>query len=156
MIIDDDAEAAFDWDWYAVDEEGCIGHFTSAGMRELPRSVKRDREVVDLIRSYFFEQAPVIGSWSVRAKAEWDCGGWEYQGREVYLTQFAKMASKGLFSFDTETHTNAGRYFLVAIPIRILRVTDLPADVRQLVLQTRAPLRFLDCPYIDSLKTVWW
>jgi hypothetical protein len=156
MIIDEEAEAAIDWDWYAVDEEGHVGHFTSAGMRKLPRSVKRDQEVTDRIRCYFFQQAPVIGSWSVRAEAEVDCGGWARQGSERYLQDFAHMASKGLFSFDTETRTEKGRYFLVAIPERILRVTELPADIGHLVLQTHAPLRFLDCAYIDSRETEAW
>jgi len=157
MLIDTEEEFTTDWDWYAVDQDGCIGHFTSAGFRALPKSVKRDRERTNNTRSYFFEQAPVMGDWSVRAKAEIDCGGWPRQGKERYIKDFALMASKGLFSFDTElTSTEKGRYFLVAIPEQPLRVDDLPAEIKVAVLEVRAPLRFIDTPYIGGSETTAW
>ena len=40
VIIDDVEEFTRDWDWYAVDQGGYLGHFTSAGMRALPKSIK--------------------------------------------------------------------------------------------------------------------
>jgi hypothetical protein len=59
VIIDEQEEFTRDWDWYAVDQDGHIGHFTSAGMRVLPKSVKQDRETTEIVARYFFEQAPV-------------------------------------------------------------------------------------------------
>ena len=64
-----------DWDWYTMDHDGYLGHFTSAGMRALPRSVKNDLDAAELIVRYFFEQAPARGGWSLRAEAEEDCEG---------------------------------------------------------------------------------
>jgi hypothetical protein len=37
-------EVTRDWDWFAVDASGAVGHFTTAGMRKLPSSVKADNE----------------------------------------------------------------------------------------------------------------
>ena len=70
VIIDEQEEFTRDWDWYAVDQDGRVGHFTSAGMRVLPKSVKQDRETTELIARYFFEQAPVVGKWAVRAEGD--------------------------------------------------------------------------------------
>ena len=156
-MIDEQEEFTRDWDWYAVDQDEHIGHFTSAGMRVLPRSVKQDRETTEIIARYFFEQAPVVGKWSVRAEAEADCGGWKKQGFERYIRDFALMASKGVFSYDTDLiRTEEGRYYLVAIPERILLINDLPSDVRKLISRIRAPLRFVDRPYIHEPTTADW
>jgi hypothetical protein len=157
MIIDTEEEFTRDWDWYAVDQNGCIGHFTSAGFRALPKSVKQDRERTKKIGYYFFEEAPVISEWSVRAHAEVDCGGWAKPGKDRYVRDFVQMASKGLFSFDTElTRSANGRYFLVAIPEQPLRVDDLPAEIKVAVMEVRAPLRFIDTPYIGGSETTAW
>ena len=61
VIIDKEQEFSRDWDWYALDQDERIGHFTSAGLRALPNSVKKDREATEMIARYFFEQAPVDG-----------------------------------------------------------------------------------------------
>jgi hypothetical protein len=157
VIIDEQEEFTRDWDWYAIDQDGHIGHFTSAGMRALPMSVKRDREATEMIERYFFEQAPVIGTWSVRAEAEADCGGWEKQGFDRYIKDFALMASKGLFSFDTELiRSEKGRYYLVAVPDHMLVVNDLPIEIGRLVSRIGAPFRFIDCPYIAEPTTLAW
>jgi hypothetical protein len=157
VIIDEQEEFTRDWDWYAVDQDGHIGHFTSAGMRLLPKSVKQDRETTEAIARYFFEQAPVVGKWAVRPEAEADCGGWKKQGFERYIRDFALMASKGLFSFDTDLiRTEKGRYYLVAVPERILLVNDLPLDIGELVSRICVPLHFIECNYIHEPTTAAW
>ena len=157
VIIEDAEEFTRDWDWYAVDQDGYLGHFTTAGMRNLPKSVKEDRQATELIAQYFFEQAPTTGAWSVRAEAEKDCGGWENQGFERYVKDFALMASKGLFSFDTDlVHGAQGRYYLVAIPAKPLRIGDIPAQIRAIVSRTAAPLRLTNSSYIAGQTTESW
>lgn len=157
VIIRDEEEFTRDWDWYAVDQDGHIGHFTSAGTRTLPKSVKNDREATETIARYFFEQAPIIGGWSVRAEAEMDCGGWVKQGFERYVRDFALMATKGLFSFNTDLiHGDEGRYYLVAIPERPLHINDLPPNIRALVSCTAALLRLSSCPHIAGRTTDQW
>ena len=155
MIIGYSEEFTRDWDWYAVDQDGYVGHFTSAAMRTLPKSVKKDREAIELVAKYFFEQAPVRGDWSLLAEAEKDCGGWEKQGLDRYVRDFALMASKGLFSFDTELH-GEGRYYLVAIPARPLRVGDLPGNIKEILSHTIASVRLKNCAYIHGATTESW
>ena len=58
VIIDDAEEFTRGWDWYAVRQDGYLGHFTGARMRTLPKSVKNDREAAELVARYFFEKAP--------------------------------------------------------------------------------------------------
>jgi hypothetical protein len=127
VIIDGQEEFTRDWDWYAVDQDGHVGHFTSAGVRVLPKSVRQDRETTETIARYFFEQAPVVGKWSVGPEAEAECGGWQKQGFERYIRDFALMSSNGLFSFNSDlSRTEKGRYYLVAIPERPLLLNNLP------------------------------
>ena len=158
MIIDVQEEFTRDWDWYAVDQDGRIGHFTSAGLRVLPKSVKQDRETTELIARYFFEQAPVVGKWAVRPEAEADCGGWKKQGFDRFIRDFALMASKGLFSFDTDPlfRTEKGRYYLVAVPERIVLVNELPQEIGKRLSRICVPLRFTECPYIQESTTAAW
>jgi hypothetical protein len=156
VIIEYSEEFTRDWDWYAVDQDGYVGHFTSAGMRTLPKSVKSDREATQLVAKYFFEQAPVRGDWSLRAGVEKDCGGWEKQGFDRYVRDFALMATKGLFSFNTELIHGEGRYYLVAIPARRLRVDDLPINIKEILLHTIASLRLENCAYINGPTTESW
>ena len=158
VIIDEQEEFTRDWDWYAVDQDGRIGHFTSAGMRVLPKSVRQDRETTELIARYFFEQVPVVGKWAVRPEAEGDCGGWKRHGFERFIRDFALMASKGLFSFDTDPlfRTEKGRYYLVAVPQRVLLLNELPQDIGRLLSRIRVPLRFTECPYIQESTTAGW
>jgi hypothetical protein len=138
-----------------VDQDGQVGHFTSAGMRTLPKSVKKDRDATELIAKYFFEQAPVTGKWSPGAGVEKDCGGWEKQGLERYVRDFALMATKGLFSFDAELR-GEGRYYLVAIPAHPLRVDDLPGNIKEILSRTTVSLPLKDCAYINGATTESW
>ena len=157
MIVDQQEEFTRDWDWYALDQDGHLGHFTTAGLRALPISVKQDREAAESLTEYFFRVAPVQGNFSVRPEAETDCGGWKKQGRERYLRDFVFMASKGLFSFDTEVnHGDNTRYFLVVAPKRPLRLSELPSTIQLVVSRTFAQLRLVDSTYIASRETESW
>ncbi len=150
-------EFTIDWNWFAVDQSGRVGHFTSAGMRQLPSSVRENKADAESLQQHFFERAPEVGSWNLRKEAEVDCGGWKRQGLERYVRDFALMARKGLYSYDTSPlRAGDGRYFLVALPERHILITDLPLEVRQIVSRTQADLNFTDCPYIDSATTYSW
>jgi hypothetical protein len=53
------------------------------------------------------------------------------------------MATKELFSFDTDLIHGEGRYYLVAIPERPLHVDDLPLNIKEMLSHTTASLRAL-------------
>jgi hypothetical protein len=156
-IIAPDDEFTRDWDWFAVDPAGCIGHFTTAGMRPLPASVKLDKEAASQLIDYFFTSACKSIPYSVRPDAERDCGGWrDDAARSWYLKDFTLMASTGLFSYNANVSGSKDHYFLVAIPSEPLRVEQLPEPVRDLVSRTKSPIIFADAPYIQEVHTHTW
>jgi hypothetical protein len=157
QAIDAIEEADRDWDWFAVDPEGKLGHFTTAGMRVLPKTVKQDKEAALRLIDYFFEEAPKSVAYTVRAEAERDAGGWgDDSARSRYLKDFVRMASAGLFSYDTQTLDPNGDYFLVASPVEPLLIDQLPHDIRYLAERTKSPFRFSGLSHISAAGTRGW
>lgn len=155
VVIDAIEESERDWDWFAVDAEGKIGHFTTAGMRALPRTVKLDREAALGLIDYF-EKAPKSIPYVVRPEVERDADGWpDDAARSWYLKDFIEMASTGLFSYDTHTDGRSD-YFLVAFPKYPLHVDQLPQEIRDLVQRTKSPFVFSKSPYISEGDTKGW
>ena len=156
--IDDKQEFARDWDWYAVDPDGNIGHFTTAGLRPLPKSVKQDLEAAEALDEHFQERAVPVGGSLIREAVEADAGGWKNStARERYLKSFDEMAQKGLFSYNTQlVHSTDAKYYLVARPEKPLRAADLPGEVRNLLERTRSPVRFGETVYLPEATTETW
>ena len=156
--IDTAEEFTRDWDWYASDKEGNIGHFTSAGLRALPRSVKQDRKAAERLTQYFFNEARDLCGYSVRSAAEADAGGWKNpDAGDRFLKSFVEMARKGAFSYNTEmVHGHEARYYLVTKPKRPLRLGDLPPEVAKMVSKIRASLSFGIVEYISEAETLRW
>jgi len=116
-VIDANAERDRDWDWYASDADGHIAHFTSAGLRALPASVKQSAETT-LALTAFFESLPersIDVHLSVRAEQEVaqlaDTAKFEWR-----LRDFVRSARRGLFSYDTEMVHGKADYYLIASP----------------------------------------
>jgi len=153
-----DEEFTRDWDWYAVDSLGLLGHFTSAGFRRLPESVRADLEGTEACLEYFDRGTNVRCGYTIREDLESCIGAFHNPDqRERYLRSFAHMASKGLFSFDTKPlSAGPGSYLLVARPKSPLRLDDLPAPIAQLVRKTRYPLSFENVLLIDESETHRW
>ena len=100
--IDIDEEFSQDWDWYACDELGNIGHFTTAGFRPLPESVKSDREALITLIEYF-DGRHEMSAFSISQWVEKDIE--QSKGtppRETYLRSFAAADKRGLFSYDND------------------------------------------------------
>jgi hypothetical protein len=155
--IEYDEEHTRDWDWYAVDLQGKLGHFATAGFRSLPIGFKNDLEGTERCIQYFFEEATVRCDFLVRTGLERDAGNFKtLDQRDRYPKFFAEMGRKGLFSFDTELTPPPGKYFLVTTPQRPLFIDQLPADVRGIVARIRAPFRFEEKIYIDEVETMAW
>jgi hypothetical protein len=134
LVIDEIDEADQDWDWFAVDPEGRLGHFTTAGQIPLPETVKQDKEAALRLIEYFFKEAPKNFSYTVRPKNEFGPEGWEEEAdRDRYLSDFVAMASTGLFSYNRRLHSYSEDYFLVAAPNEPLLADQLPPEIRDLV-----------------------
>jgi len=147
-----------DWDWYACDQEGHIGHFTTAGLRCLPKAVKEDRAAAERVVNFFLNDASETGNFIVRPGVETDAGGWDKPGaRDRYLKSFAEMARKGMFSYNTQMiHGSRGGYYLVAIPEHPMHIADLPLEIARLVRRVRAPLLFANTDHIAEADTLLW
>jgi hypothetical protein len=151
--ISDVDEFTRDWDWFAVDPSGAIGHFTSAGRRRLPISVKADNEAALRLIDYF-DSAPKKSEYVVTVEAELDLKNGK--NREWYLRSFVAMAAVGLFSYNTYVDRPSTEYFLVARPKSPLRVNDVPLEVGELLRRTHSVRFFADSLCFREDETHNW
>ena len=120
-----------EFDWFAVDARGCVGHFSTAGFGPLPsRLLERldggRRDAVWNLGARILA-LPVIGTATVHLRGE--RGDWLAQAR------------RGLFSYDWR-HWK-GPYRRAATPDLPVLLEDLPSDIRELLgLVTWPELRF--------------
>jgi hypothetical protein len=158
MRIPDDEEFTRDWDWFAVDPLGQIGHFTTAGFRRLPTAVKDDFEGAEACIRYFEGEAQTRSGYFVREDLERLVGSFDGPDqRERYLRSFVNMAQKGLFSFDTKPLTNElGQYLLVARPKIPLNFDELPAQIADLLRRVKSSVPFHISLTIEESVTYGW
>ena len=151
-------ELTRDWDWYACDQEGTIGHFTTAGLRGLPRTVKQNYEALERVGRHLSEERQEWSECSIRAGVEVDAGGWkDAVARDHYLRSFMQAARRGMFSYNTEMRRGPdAKYYLVAKPDKPLRMSDLPPDIRTMLSKTYAPVSFAIREYITEAETLDW
>lgn len=156
-----DEETTRDWDWFAVDCDGHVGHFTTGAFRLPPRSVKADwaraEELIALVerlpetcgsevRPEFWKSEKAEGQTAVVADAE---------SSERYFRSFATMARKGLFSYDTELKCPED-YFGVTAPKTPITVEALPESLRRQLCGTVSTVRFRDAFRIPEDETLGW
>lgn len=151
-------ELARDWDWYACDQVGSIAHFTTAGLRRLPCSVKLNLDDLERIARYLCEDRQAWSDYTVRVGVEKDAGGWkDAVARDHYLSSFTHAARRGLFSYNTEMRRGSkANYYLVARPDKPLRTSDLPPEIGMLLSKTRALVTFAIRDYISEAETLEW
>jgi hypothetical protein len=111
-----------EFDWFAVDGHGRIGHFATAGYGPVPVAVlMRLEEVRDLNER--IRGLPVVG----------EATG-HLPGR---IKDWLEMARRGLFAYDWK-HWH-GPYQRAATPNRPIRLMDFPAELREVVQAVRWP-----------------
>ena len=142
-----------DWDWFAVDPSGAIGHFTSAGMRKLPISVKADNEAALRLIEYF-ASAPKKSEYVVSDEADLDSKN--VKDRKWYLRSFVAMATVGLFSYNTYVDRRSTEYFLVARPNSPLHVDEVPSEIGELLRRTKSVRLFADSLRFRENETHDW
>lgn len=105
-----------EFDWFAVDGSGHIGHFVDAGFGPVPAAVfARLHELRDLNKRIL--QLPVVGS------AKGHLSG--------SIDDWLEMARRGLFSYDWK-HWK-GPYRRAATPSHPISLADVPAHLRELL-----------------------
>jgi hypothetical protein len=156
-VIDANAERDRDWDWYASDADGHIAHFTSAGLRALPASVKQSAETALALTAFFGSLPERSVDVHLSARAEQEVAQLAETAKiEWRLRDFVRSARRGLFSYDTEMVHGKADYYLIASPKQPLTVDELPYEIRSTLLQVAQPITFASMTTIDETITLQW
>jgi hypothetical protein len=122
-----------DLDWFAIDRDGKIGHFTSVGWRLLPPSIASSKENLGKIFDYF-DQMEIKNGYLVCPNLQTHLAKLSIDTFDKYVRSFAEMSSRGLYSYDSYDYSHDNRpYFRVTIPKSELRLDDLPQDIKDIL-----------------------
>ena len=121
--------------WYGLDANGKIGHFTTGGEKMLPRNVAESKETLKKLNDFFenlqvnhkdnFLICPDIKN-KLNERLVLNMGG--------YVTNWAQMSSKGLYTFDSPIEFDENRpYYRLTIPKRELNVEELPTEIKTIL-----------------------
>lgn len=105
-----------EFDWFAVDGHGHVGHFATAGYGPVPTTVLAKLDGVRDLDARVL-QLPVVGEATGHLPGR--IGDW------------LDMARRGLFAFDWK-HWH-GPYQRAATPSRPILIADLPTELREVV-----------------------
>ena len=120
MTLDDVLGTEFDR--FAVDQNGCIGHFATAGYGSLPKNVLENLSAYQEAEAYLLT-LPFITNAVLPDKIEGD------------KTDWINMAKRGLFSYDWQ-HWN-GQYKLIAYPAEPISLSVLSACLQDMLKEVR-------------------
>jgi hypothetical protein len=110
-----------EFDWFAVDGVGHIGHFATAGFGPVPIPILerldegRTDELWELRERSL--GLPIVGAANGRLPG--------------HIDDWLEMARRGLFSYDWQHWS--GPYRLAASPSAPIRVTELPTELREYI-----------------------
>lgn len=138
MIISEIDEVTIDYDWFAVDDEGLIGHFATGGRGAMPLSVTASAEDLKTITDFF--RTEVVAETSIRLSPALTLHKvFRSDSQEKrYLEWFLQMASRGLFSFDVlPAAVRPVGYFRVVDPVVPLNIVLLPEQIRVILERTQ-------------------
>lgn len=110
MEMDEALIEVSDLDWFGLLSNGAVAHFATAGRAHLPDSVRASVENYELAFDYF-SSLSCFTEYFVVENLPALSGG---RGRKRYISPFAEMASRGLYSYDANED---GGYKLIAVPV---------------------------------------
>ena len=105
-----------EFDWFAIDANGHVGHFSTAGCGPIPVPILLHLDEAETLPARILE-LPLIGT------AEGHISG--------RIDDWLEMARRGLHSFDAAS----GSYTRLATPSAALHVSALPAPVAEQLLR---------------------
>lgn len=108
--------------WFAIDQRGHIGCFTSGGHGNIPEFVCRSREDNEAICDYFMEDSPVFTTGKLMHVPKGS-----FQEEDCLL-----LVSKGIFSYDI-MNSNDDVYDKIAIPNHALCIDRIDEKIRILL-----------------------
>jgi len=139
MQISEIDQEISDFDWFAIDCNGYVVHFSSGG-NQLPHSVAASKESLDLLQHYFLS-LPIL-----------------FSKTEIFVAPtntpfpYLAYARRGLFSYEAiqyawPMHTS---YELTARPLRALALANLPAEIAELVSKTQLGFSIIGLVSLDT------
>ncbi|MFI5298059.1 MAG: hypothetical protein ACHREM_08170 [Polyangiales bacterium] len=105
----------FEYDWLAVDADGCIAFFSTAGGGYAPAPLLEDASAYDAAIECILE---------LRARTSARC---ELELPPALTNSWCLVAERGLFAFDSDC--DGGPYTLIATPGAPAHIEDLPRAV---------------------------
>lgn len=125
-----------DLDWFAVDKDGKIGHFTTGGDKLLPPTISSSKENWKKLLNYF-EQLEAIYEFEKSPDLEKHLSQLSFKSLDKFLESYKSMSSRGLYSFNSyPSNFDKNPYFLVTFPKIELTFESLPGEIR-LILQNQ-------------------
>lgn len=103
----------YEFDWFAIDAEGRVGHFSTAGAGLVPKVVLEHIGETEYLTEELL-RLPVKGQATGHLPGN--------------IKDWLEMAGRGVYSFDWQ-HSNEA-YRLAATPSSELQVTSLPGALR--------------------------
>lgn len=114
-MITREAAKGLEYDWLAIDADGFVALFSTAGAGFAPDELLRDPEAFD---------AAIAAVLDTPARSTVECGRDLPSGR---VNTWRLVAERGLFAFDSDP--SGGPYRLIAKPHAPVRATELPRSV---------------------------
>ena len=141
-MIREEEEDRLDLDWFALDAQGSVGHFTTGGCGALPRSAAASRDDLTAVRHYVLS-LPEIGAgllnedWLRGLRLTGTVPSAPVAPRETFR-EWTAIAARGLYSFDyiEDLRRRPRPYRVVARPEVPLKADELPPEIRAIVERT--------------------
>jgi hypothetical protein len=134
-IPDIDVETQ-DLDWFAIDKEGAVGHFTTGGFGVLPRPAASSYGDLKKLLGFFRETLAPATTASISNNLQSHKQFNNDSAKSRYLHDSIAMASRGLFSFDCCYGNRPTGYFKVTLPSKPLHFSSLPVEIQQILKRT--------------------
>jgi hypothetical protein len=138
-MIPEEDEGRLDLDWFALDAQGAVGHFTTGGCGALPRSVAAAREDLETVRACLLA-LPETTTAIVNPNRSATIPLFPSVRPEpvANLRPWTATAARGMYAYDyIEDRKRRPRpYLLVARPELPLTADDLPPEIRAILART--------------------
>ncbi|RZJ88777.1 MAG: hypothetical protein EOO60_10715 [Hymenobacter sp.] len=140
MEIPETDQEGYDYDWFAIDSNGNIGHFASnTGI--LPHSVAKSAEDLKVLTDYFRSLKAEESNYLLANGFIFPRDIKTEEQRENFLSTYVDYSTRGLYSFDrNQPEKNWGfkpfLYGLITIPIKPLSMEYLPIHIREIIIRT--------------------
>jgi hypothetical protein len=157
MVISEIDESTIDYDWFAIDDEGVVGHFATGGCGIMPRSVAASADDLMTITDFFQKEAVAGTSTRLSPTLGLHVAFKTSAEEERYLQSFLKMASRGLFSFNAVNSViRPVGYFRVIDPVVPLPLSSLPMRIRIILERTRLKEVSFRTADVIQVETIRW